>query len=46
MEIKKEEEKKREIINYIKKLEIELEAINGKNKSFSLIIKLYIVIIK
>jgi len=30
MEIKKDEEKRREIENYIKKLELELENINGK----------------
>lgn len=31
MEIKKDEEKRREIENYIKKLELELENINGNN---------------
>jgi hypothetical protein len=31
MEIKKDEEKRREIDNYIKKLELELENINGKS---------------
>ncbi len=33
MEIKKDDEKRREIENYIKKLELELENLNGKNQN-------------
>lgn len=35
MEIKKDDEKRREIENYIKKLELELENLNGKKQNLN-----------